>query len=279
MRKRILRTLSVLFVMILLVSAASADTLELRNGTVLKGRYLGGSQNNVRFEVNGQAEYYPVADILTITFGADNSAPNDRYSERKPEASMPDAPAPVARSERYSDKVIVPAGTVLTIRMIDGMDSDKNKAGDTFRATLETDLTVDGDLVVLRNSDVKGRLIEAKEAGKISGKAELRLELTDIMVNGNWLAISTGDYDVTGKSRGKDSATKIGGGAVVGAVVGAIAGGGKGAAIGSVVGAGAGTAIQVFTKGQQVRVPSETVLDFTLDKELVVRTSAARPRN
>ncbi|HEV8383615.1 MAG TPA: hypothetical protein VGQ11_02000 [Candidatus Acidoferrales bacterium] len=270
MTKQILRNLWVLIAILLLAGAASADTLELRSGSVLKGRYLGGTQNNIRFEVNGQVEYYPVTDILTLSFGSDSPAPSGRYSERRPAA-----PAPVAQS----DRIIVPAGTLITVRMIDGVDSATNKPGDTFRASLETELSVDGALAVPRNSDVRGRLVEAKEAGKISGKSELRLELTDVMVNGVWVSISTGDYDVTGKSRGKDSATKIGGGAVVGAVVGAIAGGGKGAAIGSVVGAGAGTAIQIFTKGEQVKVPSETVLDFTLEKELVVNTSAARPRN
>lgn len=84
------------------------------------------------------------------------------------------------------------------------------------------------------------------------------------MPNETIVPIATGDYDVAGSSRGKQSAERIGGGAALGAIIGAIAGGGKGAAAGAAIGGGAGTAVQVLTKGQQVRVPSETVLDFTL---------------
>jgi hypothetical protein len=164
--------------------------------------------------------------------------------------------------------------------MIDSVDSETNKPGDLFRASLDADLIVDDVTAVPRNTDVRGRLAEVKEAGHISGRSELKLELTDIMVGGQWQPISTGDYDVAGKSRGADSAKKIGGGAAIGAVIGAIAGGGKGAAIGAGVGAGAGTAIQVFTKGQQVKVPSETLLEFNLEQPLTLRlaASSARPR-
>ncbi|MBI1749057.1 MAG: hypothetical protein HY234_11860 [Acidobacteria bacterium] len=272
MNRHFLRILWVSLAAILLVSpAAWADTLELRNGRVIQGRYLGGSQNNIRFQVNGQVEYYPISDVLTLTFGpvAQTPAPGGRYGGRTPGATAPAA---------QSNSVTVPAGMRITVRMIDGVDSETNKPGDTFRASLDTDIVVDGVLAVPRSSDVRGRLVEVKEAGRIAGRSELRLELTDIMVNGQWQPVSTGDYDVTGKSRGADSAKKIGAGAAIGAVVGAIAGGGKGAAIGAGVGAGAGTAIQIFTKGDQVRVPSETTLEFALEKPLVVRQPATKAR-
>ncbi len=169
-----------------------------------------------------------------------------------------------------SQSVTVPAGTRIMIRMIDGVDSSKNHVGDRFRASLEENLVVNGVVVASKGADVYGRLAEAKEAGHIKGKSQLKLELTDISINRQLQPIMTGEYDVAGKSRGSNTAKKVGGGAAAGAIIGAIAGGGKGAAIGAGVGAGAGTAIQVFTRGEQVRVPSETLLEFRIEQPFTV---------
>ncbi len=160
--------------------------------------------------------------------------------------------------------------------MIDGVDSAENKAGDTFRASLDEDLAVDGVVIIPKGADVTGKLVEVKEAGRLTGKSELKLELTDIFVNNQTYPLVTGEYGVAGEGRGKDTALKVGGGAAIGAVIGAIAGGGKGAAIGAGIGAGAGTAIQVFTRGEQVKVPSETLLEFTLEQDLVVQRPSTR---
>jgi hypothetical protein len=153
---------------------------------------------------------------------------------------------------------------------VDPIDSDKNNVGDKFQATLEQALYVNDLLVAPKGADVYGRLEEVKEAGHISGKSELKLALTGIAINGQTVALSTSDYELAGKSRGGNTAKKVGGGAAAGAVIGAIVGGGKGAAIGAGVGAGAGTAVQVMTRGEQVHVPSETLLEFTLDQSVTV---------
>jgi hypothetical protein len=129
---------------------------------------------------------------------------------------------------------------------------------------------VDGTLVAPRGADVYGRLDEAQEAGHIAGKAQLKLSLTGIVINGQTVALSTGDYELAGKSRTSNTAKKVGGGAAAGALIGAIVGGGKGAAVGAGVGAGAGTAVQVATKGDQVHVPSETLLEFALAQPLTL---------
>jgi hypothetical protein len=126
-------------------------------------------------------------------------------------------------------------------------------------------------LVASKGADVYGRLEEVKEAGHIAGKSQLKLSLTGIVVNGQTVPLSTGDYQLSGKSRGANTAKKVGGGAAAGAVIGAIVGGGKGAAIGAGVGAGAGTAVQVMTRGEQVHVPSETLLEFALDQPVTVQ--------
>lgn len=164
------------------------------------------------------------------------------------------------------NEVRVPAGTRLVVRMISSISSKTNHVGDTFTASLEEPLQVNGKVVAPKGTRVYGKLEQVKSAGKIKGQSELRLALTGIEINGASHPIVTGDYEVHGKSRGKDTAKKVGIGAAIGGVIGAIAGGGKGAAIGAGVGAGAGTAAQVLTHGQQINVPSETVLDFTIQQ-------------
>ena len=158
----------------------------------------------------------------------------------------------------------------MLVRMIDEIDSKDNVVGDVFKATLETDLTVNDVLVARRGSDVFGRLAYAKEAGHLSGSSELQLELTRIIIDGKEFPIVSGDYTLRGKGRGSDTAKKVGGGAVAGAIIGAIAGGGQGAAIGAGVGSAAGAGVQIFTRGHQVKVPSETLLEFRVEQPVNV---------
>jgi hypothetical protein len=121
----------------------------------------------------------------------------------------------------------VPSGTRILIRTIDAIDSDRNRVGDRFRATLEQPLIVDDVTVVPKGTDGYGRLTQATEAGRIQGRSQLKLELTGIVVNGGTIPLVTGDYSVSGSSRGATTATRVGGGAALGAVIGAIAGGGR----------------------------------------------------
>ncbi len=161
-------------------------------------------------------------------------------------------------------KVTVPAGTRLLVRMVDGVDSSKQKVGYRFTADLETNLQV-GDLVVAPGgTTVYGRLANAKSAGNMSGGAELTLELTDIVINGTAYPLLTSTYEVRSQGKGSNTAKKIVGGAGLGALIGGIAGGGKGAAIGLGAGAATGTAVSAATKGKQVSVPSESLLEFRL---------------
>lgn len=146
----------------------------------------------------------------------------------------------------------------------------KNHVGDVFHASLETDLYLNNTLVARKGTDVYGRLAEAQEAGHFSGSAELQLELIRIVIDGHDYPLVSSDYSLQGKGRGSDTAKKVGGGAVVGAIIGAIAGGGRGAAIGAGAGSAAGAGVQVFTRGQQVKVPSETLLEFRLQQPATV---------
>ncbi len=194
-----------------------------------------------------------------------------------PAAVVPPPPPP----EPKPVKVEIPVGTTLAVRMIDGIDSEVNHTGETFRASLDSPVTVDGDEIIPAGTDVSVRLAEAKTAGRMAGRSELRLEVSWFEFQGKRYAVDSSTYEQVGSSRGNTSAAKVGWGAPMGSAIGAISGGGKGAAIGATVGAGAGAGAQVFTKGQQIRVPSETRIDFRLDQPIVVTYmpgQATKPR-
>jgi hypothetical protein len=150
--------------------------------------------------------------------------------------------------------------------MIDSIDSAVSQAGTVFHASLDAPLTADGDVVAPKGADVYVRLTSVKSAGKMTGQSELKLELVRLDYQGQSFPLVSGTYTQAGESRGKDTAKKVGAGAVVGAIIGAAVGGGKGAAIGGTLGAGAGGVYQSTTHGQQVKIASETKLDFQLDQ-------------
>src|SRR5713226_9076263 len=232
---------------LLFVGAALADTLELKDGRVLEGRYLGGTQAVLRFEVDGKIQTFNVNEVVALTFTHNSGSagappPSDPGPAPAPPTRL--APAPVAQAQPIpaGGTVTIPAGQSILVRMIDGVDSAKNHVGDIFHASLETDLTINNGLVARKGTDVYGRLAEAKEAGHISGSSELQLELTRMVIDGHDYPLVSSDYTLQGKGRGSNTAKKVGGGAALGAIIGAIAGGGKGAAIGAGVGAGAGGA-------------------------------------
>jgi len=182
-------------------------------------------------------------------------------------AGLRTAPAPTGSPAAQSGKKItVPAGTRILIRMIDSIDTTKQKAGYRFTASLETNLQVDNVVVAPRGTKVYGRLASASSAGRMSGSSQLTLELTDILINGTAYPLLTSTYEVKGNGEGSKTAKKVVGGAGLGALIGGIAGGGKGAAIGAGVGAAGGTAVAASKKGQQLSIPSETLLEFRLQQ-------------
>jgi hypothetical protein len=181
-------------------------------------------------------------------------------------ANVPQAPAPPPPPR----KVTIDQGTQVTVRLVDPIDSEKNQTGDTFHATLNTPLSVDGVEAVPAGVDLVGHLAEVKSAGKFAGQSIVVLQLDSIASGGRTYNIQTDQHKKQGSSRGKNTAEKVGGGAAIGAIIGAIAGGGKGAAIGAAAGGGVGGGVQAATKGQQIKLPSETVLNFTLQAPVTV---------
>lgn len=279
MRRCILTvSLAVTIALVFAAAPAGADSVKLKNGATVEGKYLGGTDAKIDFLVAGRVQSYNVAEVQSLAF--ENKADGESAASSQPTADgasiparlAPFAPVVPVKTEQVpsASTVTIPAGTTLVVRMIDGVNSDVNKIGDRFNASLESDLTVNGTVIAPKGADVYGRLIEAKQAGRISGQSELRLELTGIKIDAQIVPLLTGAYTTTGSSRTRNSAEKIGGGALLGALIGGIAGGGKGAAVGAGVGAGAGTVVQVVTHGQEVHVPSETVLNFTLEQPAMV---------
>jgi hypothetical protein len=163
------------------------------------------------------------------------------------------------------------------VRLVDPIDSELNRVGDVFHATLNAPLVQDGEVVIPSGSDLQGHLVDVKSAGKFAGKSVVVLQLDSISSGGQTYNIQTDQYTRDGSSRGKNTAEKVGGGAAIGAIIGALAGGGKGAAIGAAAGGGLGGASQAASKSQQIKLPSETVLNFTLQAPVTVVATSQGP--
>jgi len=190
-----------------------------------------------------------------------------------PAATAAPAPAPAAPAPPAVRQVSIPAGTPVHIQMIDNVDSATNHAGDIFRASLAFPIVVNGEPIVPTGTDVFVKLTNSSSAGRMAGRSELTLQLARLDYQGKSYALSSDDYKDVGKSRGKRTAETVGIGAAAGAVLGGIFGGGKGAAIGAGVGGGGGAAAEAATKGQQVRIASETKLDFNLQQPVDITYS------
>src|SRR5581483_8373715 len=174
--------------------------------------------------------------------------------------------------------VTLPAGAVLSVRLIDTIDSATAQPGDAFHATLDAPLAIDGDVVIPAHYDVEGHVVNAQASGKFAGQALLALTLDRLKVGDKVYPIETDQFSQKTSSRTKNTAEKVGAGAVAGAILGGIFGGGKGAAIGSAAGAGAGGGVQAASKKPDIKLSSEKVLTFTLQTPftLVPTTKPAR---
>lgn len=181
---------------------------------------------------------------------------------------QPPAPArPVVRT------VTLPAGTTIPVRMTETLESGKTQPNSVFHATLAADLIADGVTAIPRGANVLGRVVDAKDATHYTGNSMLTIELTQISAQGQNFHVVTDPYSEQGKGRGKNTAEKVGGGAAIGALIGALAGGGKGAAIGAAAGGGVGAGANTITRGQQVTIASETMVNFRLQNPVSVTTT------
>jgi hypothetical protein len=239
-----------------------ADTLTLRNGRQIQGIFLGGSPREVKIDLGDRIQTLNLDEIARIDFTVPAQANAPRSQSSRSNVFRPSTlrAAPLAPAF-----VEVPEGTNLVVRMIDSVDSEINRIGQTFAASLDEPVVLNGETVIPRGADVVVKLTDASESGKLAGRSELTLDLASIKVNGRLVDVNTETVSQESSSRGKRTAKIAGGTAALGAIIGAIAGGGKGAAIGAGTGAATGLGVEVLTHGQRVKIPSETRLTFVLE--------------
>lgn len=187
-------------------------------------------------------------------------------------SNAPSTPPPPA----VPQKITVPAGTQLSIRLNDEVNSEKAQVGDVFHGSISSPVAIDDQTAIPTTADVEGRVVDVKSAGRFAGQSVLTLELTKLTMNGKSYSLQTSQWTKSGSGRGKSTAAKVGGGAAVGAVLGGIFGGGKGAAIGAAAGAGAGTGVSAATKGQQIILKPEAIIAFQLQGPVTVTPGASR---
>jgi hypothetical protein len=226
---------------------AQADMLYLRNGRSVRGTFISGNSREIRFLAeNGRAQRYQLSAVERLTFGDETQT----------------------AMRTRSTSSVVPSGTTITVSLIDDIDSNETDVGRTYRASLDEPIVVDGRTIAPHGANASVQVVQVDQSGAVSGREEIALVLSEILLAGRRVRVpETQHAEVAAKSRSQESAKVIGGTAVVGAIIGGIAGGAKGAAIGAASGAGAGVAIQAI-RGQRIRIPGETKLDFTLAQPL-----------
>jgi hypothetical protein len=206
------------------------------------------------------------------TSGAESSKSPTKEEPAAPEGVKQAEPTPAPQPPPPPKPVVVTlsAGTVVSVQMIDSINSKTSQPGSLFAASLAAPLVSGEKVIFSQGSEAKVRLESAKQAGRMKGSSELQIELVSLTRSGQVYQVQSGLYEAKGDSRGKQTGKRMAGGALVGGVIGGIAGGGKGVAIGAGAGAGTAALVQASTKGKEVKVPAETKLDFKLASSLEV---------
>lgn len=184
-------------------------------------------------------------------------------------APPPPPPPPVAET------VTIPAGTIVPVRITEALSSKDAQPNQVFHGSLAGDLVADGMVAVPHGATVTGRVVDAKDAAHFSGSSLLSIELTQISTRSRQIPVVTDAYSKEGQGRGKNTAMKTGGGAALGAIIGALAGGGRGAAIGAAAGGATGAGVNGITRGQQIQIQPETLINFKLQSPITVTTTHA----
>ncbi|MBV8896358.1 MAG: BON domain-containing protein [Acidobacteriaceae bacterium] len=257
-------------------SDVALEAMKIANGT------SGVRSVNDQITINGQSAtaQLPNAGTATPALAASNPpvaspAPTAPVAASAPPPYASPAPAqsgaampPEPRRPPEPVIITIPAGARLQVRTIDAINSANADSGQLYRASLDAPLVHEGRVIVPAGVPVSLVVVAARSAGRIKGSSELEVRASGLEYHGRNLPLDTSVFAEEGKARGKGTAVRTGIGAVAGAVIGGIAGGGKGAAIGSAAGGGAGFGSALFTHGQQVKIPSESVLTFRLEAPL-----------
>lgn len=245
-------------------AATHADVLELKNGKILTGKYLGGTAGTLRFDTGSGMQVIETGQALALTFSGGDvpaAAPSTPAPAPAPVAAPVAPPVASPPTAVAVGPVTVPTGTTLLVRMVDGASSNDPK-GKRFTTTLETDLVVGGTRVAKAGTKIYGRVAGAQSARRFAGQSFLDLRLAEVTVGGSLVPIVTGPHAQAGsKAMGKTVK-----GAAAGAAIGAIADGGDGAAKGAAIGAVASG----LKRGQSVGVAPGTLLEFQLQQPVTI---------
>ena len=235
----------------------------------------------------------PSRSVLKKTEVAENRVPDPAPAPAAPAPAVPAnppaeaAPTPAPRpvvalnpppetetappEPRQPQRVAIPAGTLITVRLTETVSSERNRPGDAFAATVDQPLVVDGFVIAERGAPVQGKVLQVERAGRVQGVAQIAVQLTRLHTSdGQDVAISTERFAREGPNSHREDAAKVGAGAALGAIIGAIAGGGKGAAIGAGVGGAAGAGTVAATRGKPAELPVETRLTFRLREPITL---------
>jgi len=224
---------------------------------------------------HGSPQPAPIVRNIGPWLGGGGSAMDQAQAAPPP---MPQAPPPPQPPVAHN--ITLPSGTAIPVRITQTLDSATTQTGDKFTGSIASDIIVDDFVVLAQGTPVTGHVDEAKDAAHFKGSSLLTISLSSISHRGERIDVSTEQFSKEGAGRGKNTAEKTGGGAAVGAILGGILGGGKGAAIGAAAGGGIGAGANGVTRGQQVQIPSETVIRFHLSDPIIVHVNpgGAGPR-
>jgi hypothetical protein len=241
--------------MALVDDSLRADTLRLKDGSVLQGTMIDGDTLVLTFVASdGVPRKYQIGQISGIDF--------------KPIRPAPPAPAPsaAAPAPAAAPKLTIPTGTQITVRMIDSIDAKTGGVSQRYRASIDDPVAVGSQVAIPRGANCSVQVVQ------IQGSKDMALKLYDVNIDGKSYNTAT-DYatiKAEGTSKKKKALRRGVGLGAMGAGIGALAGGGEGAAIGAVVGVGVGAISAAAAKGQTLKVPTETRLVFPLKSPLPI---------
>ena len=234
----------------------SADRVKLKSGKVIEGMFVGADSKAVRILLdNGKVTEVGIDDAVSVEF-----------TPRKPAPPPPPPPNPATKPK----PVQVPSGTVINIRLTQGIDVDASQTGQTFKAIVDDPVMLNGSIVIPRGATAVLQAAAVQQSGKMKGSDKITLKMNSIGFGGNVYQVTSAYVETKGSGEGKKTARKVGGGAGLGAIVGGIAGGGSGAAIGAAVG-GATGAVMASSGEEHLQLPAETRLQFQLSAAVNVQ--------
>ena len=216
---------------------------------------------------NAPANSAPSAPAQSAAMPAGTSpAPADAMKASVPAPEAMAAPAAAAPAP-----IVIASGRSVTINLASALGTKLSQAGQTFGGTVSKNVMVGTTVGIPKGARITGTVVDAKPLGKLAGAGTLQVRLTSVSVNGSDLPVRTAIRTFEVKGKGKRTGIMAGGGAALGGIIGGIAGGGKGAAIGLAAGGGAGTGGAALTGNDDLVLPAESAVTFTLSKAVQIQ--------